>query len=42
MEYFLEVFIAREFLEDWRTNLEAEPTLEQKCARLIKYATDDA
>jgi len=38
--YFLEVFIAREVLEDWvRKTL---PTLEEKCARLIQYAINDA
>jgi hypothetical protein len=42
MDYFLDVFIARDFLEDWRANLDAEPTLQQKCARLIKYAITDA
>ena len=42
MKYFLEVFIARDFLDDWATNLEKAPTLEQKCARLIQYAINDA
>jgi hypothetical protein len=42
MDYFLDVFVARDFLEDWRANLDAEPTLQQKCARLIKYAITDA
>ncbi len=42
LKYFLEVFIARDFLEGWTGNLKAEPTLEEKCARLIKYAITDA
>jgi len=42
MDYFLDVFIACDFLEDWRANLNAEPTLPEKCARLIKYAITDA
>lgn len=42
MDYFLDVFIARDFLEDWKANLDIEPTLQQKCARLIKYAITDA
>lgn len=42
MKYFLEVFIARDFLEDWKSSLGIEPTLEQQCERLIKYATTDA
>jgi hypothetical protein len=39
--YFLEVFIARNFLEDWVTNLNVAPTLVEKCARLIQYAKND-
>ncbi|HXC36679.1 MAG TPA: hypothetical protein VNV43_12440 [Candidatus Acidoferrales bacterium] len=42
LEYFLEVLIAREFLEGWLGNLDAQPTLQQKCARVIKYAITDA
>lgn len=42
LKYFLEVFIARDFIEDWKANLDAEPTLQQKCARLVKYAITDA
>ena len=41
MTYFLEVFIARDFLIGWRANLNTEPTLQQKCARLIEYAITD-
>jgi hypothetical protein len=40
--YFLEVFIARDVMEGWMATLDAQPTLHQKCARLIKYATTDA
>jgi len=42
MNYLLDVFIAREFLNDWIANLNIEPTLQQKCARIIKYAITDA
>jgi len=42
LKYFLEVFIAREVIEGWMSNLDAQPTLQQKCARLIKYAITDA
>lgn len=42
MTYFLEVFIAGEFLEGWVGNLDEEPTLREKCARLIEYAISDA
>jgi len=40
--YFLEVFVAREFLDGWIGNLATEPTLEDKCERLIRYAITDA
>ena len=42
MDYFLEVFIARNFLEGWIANLDTQPTLTEKCARVIKYAITDA
>ena len=42
LEYFLEVYIAREFLEGWEKYLDAEATLQQRCARLIEYAINDA
>lgn len=46
LHYFLEVFVARDFLEDWAINLKAanlnaEPTVQQKFARLIHYAIYD-
>ena len=42
LKYFLEVFIARDFLDDWKGSLNQEPTLQEKCARLIQYAVNDA
>ena len=42
LKYFLEVFLAREFLEGWVANLKAGPTLQKKCRRLIQYAATDA
>jgi len=42
LKYFIEVFLAREFLEGWGKNLGVEPTLQEKCARLIQYAITDA
>jgi len=41
-EYFLEVFIAKEFLQDWEESLDHIPTLEEKTNRLIQYADNDA
>ena len=42
LKYFLEVFIARDFIESWTANCDTQPTLQQKCARLIEYAANDA
>jgi hypothetical protein len=41
-DYFLEISLAREFLEDWKASLGAEPSIIQACARLIQYAENDA
>lgn len=42
LKYFIEVFIAHEFLTDWEANLDIIPTIHEKCERLIHYATNDA
>lgn len=42
MMYFLEVFIAREVVEDWTASLDEKPTLTATCRRLIEYAIYDA
>lgn len=42
LSYFLEVFIAHDFLFDWAANANHKSTTQQLCARLIKYATKDA
>jgi hypothetical protein len=42
MKYFLEIFIARELLEDWKPTLAKEPTRDIICERLIHYAIYDA
>jgi hypothetical protein len=41
-KYFLEVSVAREFREGWLSNVVKEPTIQEKCARLIHYANFDA
>ena len=41
-EYFLEVFIACEFIQEFEECLEIIPTIKQKCLRLIEYANNDA
>ena len=41
--YFLESFIARDFLEDYAASAEGKEASErEKCQRVIKYAVDDA
>ncbi|SDD43761.1 hypothetical protein [Niabella drilacis] len=40
--YLIEVFLAKEFVEDWAASLGHEPTLEEKVKRLYDYAINDA
>lgn len=42
LTYFLEVSIARDFLEEWATSLDGSPMPQEKCFRLIQYAINDA
>jgi hypothetical protein len=42
LKYFLEVFVARDFIEDWQSTLDKPPTDRERCERLIRYAVDDA
>jgi hypothetical protein len=42
LQYFLEIFIACDFLNDWATTVNRPLTSEQKCLRLIEYAINDA
>jgi hypothetical protein len=42
LKYFLEVFIAQNFVEGWAENLDVAPISRQKCLRLIQYAINDA
>ena len=42
LKYFLEIFIAREFLQDWRDSIKFAPTAQSELDRLIQYATFDA
>src|SRR5262245_39501929 len=39
--YFIEIAIAREFLEDWAAS-DDRPTTQEQCDRLIRYAAHDA
>ena len=40
--YFVEVAIARDVLEDLEASCSTPPTESERCARLIKYATNEA
>ena len=42
LKYFLEVFVARDFLDGWIANLETEPGDAEKSDRLIQFAINDA
>jgi hypothetical protein len=42
MTYFLEIFIAKEFVEDWVSSPQEIPSLSSTCRRLIEYAINDA
>ncbi len=40
--YLLEVFIAKEFIEDWKNSLKFKPTDSEIAQRLFEYAINDA
>jgi hypothetical protein len=42
MKYFLEVSIARDFVEGWLASFEEPPTPAIVCQRVIDYAINDA
>ena len=42
LNYFIEVSIAREFLEDWARTLATPPSVSERCERLIQFAINDA
>jgi hypothetical protein len=42
MTYFLEISIARDFLEDWIASQEEKPSSAAICQRIIQYAAYDA
>jgi hypothetical protein len=42
MSYFLEVFIARDFLDDWQATSPKKFSVQERCQRLIDYAINDA
>lgn len=42
LEYFLEIFVANEFLDGWNSNVGKCSTKNETCDRLISYAINDA
>ncbi len=40
--YLIEVFLAKEFIEDWEASLNYNPTIKEKAERLHDYAINDA
>jgi hypothetical protein len=42
MNYFIEIFIAREFVDGWIASSDEKPTSAAICQRLIEYAINDA
>ena len=41
-EYFLEIFLADEFLEGWLSSLDQKPSAKDQSLRLIQYVQNDA
>ena len=42
LKYFLEVFIAKEFLVDWVSTFDGVPTDQERVERVVHYAIYDA
>jgi hypothetical protein len=40
--YFLEIFIAQDFISDWKKTQKQMPNDQESCTRLIEYAMNDA
>lgn len=40
--YLIEVFLAKEFVDDWEASIDYEPSIEEKAKRLYDYAINDA
>jgi hypothetical protein len=41
-KYLMEVFLAKEFVEDWKASLAHQPTDSEIAKRLFEYAINDA
>jgi len=40
--YLIEVFLAKEFVDDWKASLNYNPSFEETVKRLYDYAINDA
>lgn len=40
--YFIEVFVAHEFLAGWKSSVNPDASETEQCERLIQYAINDA
>ncbi|MBE9466638.1 hypothetical protein ACFP1I_18360 [Dyadobacter subterraneus] len=40
--YLIEIFLAKEFIDDWTASLTFKPTPKEIAIRLFNYATNDA
>lgn len=40
--YLLEVFLAKEFIEDWINSINYKPSIDEVAKRLFEYAVNDA
>jgi len=40
--YLIEVFLAKEFVDDWEASLNYKPSIDEKSKRVYEYATNDA
>lgn len=41
-KYFIEVFVAQEFLAAWKANVKPYASEIERCERLVQYALNDA
>lgn len=40
--YLIEIFLANEFIDDWRSSLKYKPSAEETVRRLYEFAINDA
>ena len=40
--YLIELYLAKEFIEEWAASLDYIPTIDEKARRIYEYAINDA